>query len=117
MKRLKNISLVYSLQIFAVIILFFYPDYTSKAGLKNPSVNNEVEKNNGQFSEGAILNSVNQLWLTGDKKITPGNDLKTKAYKTDEQLKKEYHIDALSLNKMSVLNFKLSPNAVSNAYK
>lgn len=129
MKLLKNISLVYTLQILAVLILFFYPNYTTQAGLNESLISSKVEKNKAQFAEetkislpdaavaSAITNSVNPLWLTGDKKITARNYCKAKADEADGNLKNKYHIDALFLNQLSFINFKLADKAVNRVSK
>ena len=129
MKLLKNISLVYTLQILAVLILFFYPNYTTQAGLNESLTSAKVEKNKDQFAEetkvslsdaavgSSIINSLNTLWLTGDKKITARNDCKTKAGEADENLKNKYHIDALFLNQLSFINFKIADKAVNRVFE
>ena len=99
MKLLKNISLVYALQILAVLILFFYPNYTTQAALSESAINTGVKQNNIQFASAkisspdlvvasAVINSVKPLWLPRSKNISACNVFNTKA---DENLKKEYH--------------------------
>lgn len=78
MKRLKNISLAYILQIFAVLILFFYPDYSSKAALRARPMNKAVKENKAPFTAtkksstidkagASALNSLGFMWAKEDK--------------------------------------------------
>jgi len=63
MKFLKKISLVYALQVFAVILLFTYAGASAAGEIKRPATNMGFHP--GIYKDSMMNRSTNALWNIG----------------------------------------------------